>query len=221
MTTETRPELTAMPARIQALPVFRGYPVPWFVAWPNGPEGEPEFRTADGRKWHMAIREKLCWVCGRRLGVYHAFVLGPMCGITRRTSEPPCHRECAVWSAMNCPFLTRPRMVRREGNLPEGSIDAPGMPLDRNPGVALIWLTRNYKLDPIGEGRYLIIVGTPVEIEAYAEGRWATKEEVDASIESGLPHLRAAADADGPEAHKALDMHIATFRRMMAEVSTL
>src|SRR5437763_12378791 len=84
-----RAELTKLPDRIAALPVFRGYPVPWFVAYPNGPEGEPEFRTFDPKKWIAAVQEKRCWVCGQQLGAYLAFVLGPMCGITRTTSEPP------------------------------------------------------------------------------------------------------------------------------------
>ena len=47
-----RPELTPMPARIAELPVYRGYPVPWFVAYPEATKeepykGEPEFRIAD------------------------------------------------------------------------------------------------------------------------------------------------------------------------------
>ena len=32
-------------------------------------------------------------------------------------SEPPCHADCAVWSATNCPFLANPRAVRRGGKV--------------------------------------------------------------------------------------------------------
>jgi hypothetical protein len=210
--TETlRPELTGMPARIAALPVFRGYPVPWFVAYPNGPDGEPEFRTADGKKWIAAVKEKLCWVCGQPLGAYLVFVLGPMCGVTRTTSEPACHRECAEWSALNCPFLTRPHMVRREDNLPEGVIEPPGTSLRRNPGVTLLWCTRSFSLFRGPDRRFLIRVGDPLEVLCYAEGRRATRREVDESVAGGLPKLIELAKLDGEEAEADLVKKVVEF----------
>lgn len=208
---ELRPELTALPARIQALPVFRGYPVPWFVAYPNGQE-EPEFRAADGDKWLRAVKQRLCWVCGQSLGSYLAFVLGPMCGITRTTSEPACHRECAEWSIHNCPFLTRPHMTRRDANLPEGIIDAPGCPLHRNPGVTLLWIAHSFSLFRADDGRHLIRVGDPVEVECFAEGRRATRSEIDDSIAGGLPSLMELALAEGSEAVSALQEQVREFR---------
>lgn len=211
-TTETlRPELTALPARIAALPVFRGYPVPWFVAYPNGPEGEPEFRTADAKKWIAAVQQKLCWVCGQKLGSFLAFTLGPMCGVTRSTSEPAAHQECALWSIHNCPFLTRPHMVRREEGLPDGTVDAPGMPLHRNPGVTLLWMTRNFSLFRAPDRRYLIRVGDPIEVACFAEGRRATRQEVDESIAGGLPKLIELAKLDGPEAEADLCRQVEEF----------
>jgi hypothetical protein len=206
-----RPELTKLPERIAALPVFRGYPVPWFVYYPNGPDGEPEFRTADRKKWIEAVQQRLCWVCGQELGAYLAFVLGPMCGITRSTSEPPCHRECAEWSILNCPFLTRPHMVRREDNMPEGVVDPPGIGLKRNPGVSLLWTTRSFSLFRAADRRYLIRVGDPIEVGCFAEGRRASRQEVDESIAGGLPKLVEAAKLDGPEAEASLYQKIEEF----------
>src|SRR5262245_27063523 len=138
-----RVELEPMPGRIAQLPVDeRGYPVPWFVSWING---KPEFRAADQVKWYRAIRERRCWVCGNPLGVNLVFVAGPMCGINRTSAEPPCHLDCAQWSARNCPFLNNPRQVRRqdeEFNNEQLREQSPGMPICRNPGVAMLWIAR-------------------------------------------------------------------------------
>lgn len=183
-----------LPVRMQGLPVDdRGYVVPWFVAWHDG---KPEFRAMDGQKFVRAIREKMCWVCGQKLGINVCFVVGPMCGINRTSSEPPSHLECGQWSARNCPFLTNPRMVRREDdeinnqNLKE---NAAGIALTRNPGVAMLWITRQYDIFDDGRGGYLIQMGEPERVEWWACGRTATRDEVMASINSGIPNLEAIA----------------------------
>jgi hypothetical protein len=214
---ELRPELTTLPERIARLPVFRGYPVPWFVAYPNGPDGEPEFRTADAKKWIIAVQQKCCWVCGELLGHHLAFVLGPMCGITRTTSEPACHRECAEWSILNCPFLTRPHMERRDENLPEGTIDTPGTALRRNPGVTLLWMTHGFTLFRGPDRRFLIRVGDPVQVVCFTDGRKATRREVDQSVTSGLPALIELAQAEGPEAEEDLVRQVHEFEFYMPD----
>lgn len=191
-----RKELTdPMPARIAALPVSsRGYPVPWFVAWVNG---EPEFRAADQFKFIQAIRHSLCWVCGQQMGAYKTFVVGPMCGLNRTTSEPPAHSECAIWSTLNCPFLKNPNMVRREEGLPEGVEDPAGIMIKRNPGVTLLWTTKSFKLFNDGKGGALIHMGDAVVIDWFKLGRKATKEEIEEAIESGCPVIRNVAEAEG------------------------
>jgi hypothetical protein len=207
--------LATLPAHMRQLPVDeRGYVVPWFVAWVNG---KPEFRAADKSKFVRAIKEKLCWVCGSRLGVNLTFVAGPMCGINRTTSEPPCHRECAIWSAENCPFLLTPRMVRREDDFSLTVQDnVAGFGIRRNPGVAMLWHTRAYevfKADGGGEG-YLITMGEPDRVSWYSEGRPATRAEVVESIESGLPSLVAMAKTE-PGALEHLDRARARFEKWL------
>jgi hypothetical protein len=188
-----RPELTDPPPRIAKLPLDRrGYPVPWFVQWVNG---EPEFRAMDPAKWRAALQERRCWVCGERLGSYLAFVIGPMCAITRTTSEPPNHRECAQWSVVNCPFLSRPRMVRRQDALTEEwARNVAGEYIDRNPGVAAIWMTRRFTIFRDDRGKPLIQVGDPTAVEWWCEGHAATRAEVLASVTSGMPLLLAPAE---------------------------
>jgi len=188
-----RPELKDIPWRMLDLPIDeRGYPVPWFVEWIDG---KPEFRIMSPLKWKRAVREKLCWICGAKLRAYQVFVLGPMCGITRTTSEPPCHRECARWAARFCPFLARPHAKRRgeEELLEMGAASVGGNAIKRNPGVALLWCARDFEVWRPEAGGVLITVGEPISWEWWAEGRIATRAEVMESIRTGLPFLEAEA----------------------------
>lgn len=204
-----RPELAELPRHMRALPVDRrGYPVPWFVDWVNG---EPEFRAMDPDKWRYAMRVGACWVCGSPLGRHRVFVIGPMCAVNRVTSEPPSHADCAEWSAVNCPFLSRPHMVRREDDLSNSETlvaTAAGCPITRNPGVALLWYTTGgaYSTFHAGGGKMPLIHldADPDRVAWFAEGRPATRAEVEASIDSGLVILRETAKVDGPLALEAL-----------------
>jgi hypothetical protein len=197
------------------LPVDRrGFPVPWFVVWVNG---EPEFRVADAQKRTRAVIENRCWVCGDRLGRYKAFVIGPMCAVNRVSSEPPSHRDCGEYSARACPFLSQPDMVRRYDRLPAHA-DAPGIAVQRNPGVTLVWVTKDYVLKRVqreGGGGLLFRIGAPIETLWYAHGRPATRDEVLASFHSGLPLLQAVADEEGPKARAALDDMVNAARALL------
>jgi hypothetical protein len=208
---------------MQTLPVDgRGYPVPWFVQWVDG-EGQPvaagaagavpEFRAMDPAKWVRAVRDGVCWVCGDRLGRYKTFVIGPMCGINRTTAEPPCHTECAEWATRNCPFLSRPTMVRRADEVSQrGAAEVAGEMIARNPGVTLLWTTCRSTVFNDGQGRPLIEIGPPLEVRWYASGRVATRAEVAESVRTGLPLLREVAVAhDGPEGVAELERRAAAF----------
>lgn len=202
--TELRKELPPLPERVKRLGVDdRGYPVPWFVAWIDG---KPDFRVIGPGKLLRAVREKRCWVCGEPLGRYLSFVLGPMCAITRTTSEPANHHDCAVFAATACPFLTRPHMKRSVAELPEGVKDAAGFHLDRNPGCMAVWTCREFGIfHPYAGGQGVLFkVHEPTEVLWFAEGRAATRDEVDASIAGGFPFLLKMAETDGPEAIKDL-----------------
>lgn len=176
----------------------RGYVVPFFVAWIAG---KPDFRVADPMKLRRCIEDRLCWLCGGPLARYVAYVAGPMCGLNRTSAEPPSHLACAEYAAQVCPFLTMPKAQRREGNLPAHD-EMAGKALLRNPGVALVWVTRD-RLDPFQapaapgvNAGVLFHIGNPVDVKWFAEGRAATRAEVVASIESGLPALLEVAKLD-------------------------
>lgn len=190
-----------MPARIARLPRDRhDRPVPWFVAWVDD---APDFRVIGPGRLRDAIRFDLCWICGHRRGRNAAFVIGPMCVINRVSAEPGSHLDCAVYAAQACPFLTTPRMRRRDSRLPDGHADPAGMMIRRNPGVAVVWVSRTARPFPVGDG-VLFDVGDPVDVRWYAEGRPATRAEVLESIDTGLPLLLAEAEHDGADAVAAL-----------------
>lgn len=218
--THPKIDMTTLPARMQSLPIDeRGYVTPWFVAMVDG---KPEFRAMDPRKFIEAVRSKLCWVCGQKMGFNMAFVAGPMCGVNRTSSEPPCHYECATWSSKNCPFLANPRMVRREDEVINNQSlreNAAGCAITRNPGVAMVWVTRQYETWK-APGGFLIQMGDPEKVEWWREGREATYAEVLESFESGLPNLiNIARQEEGGIA--ALNRAVERFQKYMPAMVTL
>jgi hypothetical protein len=212
-----RNDLPDIPKRLRRRPIERGYPVPWFVAFVDG---HYDFRVIGSGKIKQAGIEKRCWICGDQIGVNLCFPIGPMCAINRISSEPPSHFECAEWSSRACPFLLNKEPERRTSNLPQGVVDAAGCPINRQPGVILLWVTNSYRIvqGSIGSERgnkgILFRVGDPVRTLWMREGREATREECLHSIESGYPILMDAARQDGAPAIQQLE-------KMRSEAFTL
>lgn len=191
-----------MPPRIARLPLnSQGYPISWFVAENEG--SRDDLRYADGEKRVDALRFGLCWVCGQKLGRHLAFPIGPMCTINRITSEPPCHIDCARYSARACPFMSRPQFQRRASELPDGYVAPPGFHNDRNPGIAVVWSTLGFRQFATlvgGPGR-LISLGNPIAVEWWRSGRPASRAAAQLALEDGLPLLRdECLKEDTPEA---------------------
>lgn len=183
-----------MPARMHKLPINdRGFPVPWFVA---KVKGEWDFRVVDPAKLLACVKNRRCWLCGEPLGQFLSFVIGPMCSINRVSSEPPSHRDCAEYAVRACPFLSKPAMRRNDKDLPEHGGIA-GNAVMHNPGATLIWVTKKYHPFNDEKGGLLFQIGPPVETIWYAEGRQASRDEITAAINKGLPLLRQEADGIG------------------------
>jgi hypothetical protein len=198
-----------VPDSIRELPVdpVRKMPVPWFVQWVDG---KPEFRAADQAKLIRAVREKLCWVCGQPLNNRVTFLIGPMCVVNRISAEPPSHPDCAIYSARACPFLSRPHMDRREAGLPPEATSQAGIMIKRNPGVTCLWTTRSPGFHLVRDGGGVLFrVLPPTAVTWWAEGRTASRAEVLASVESGLPILRGMAAEQGEPAQEALTLMLA------------
>lgn len=207
-----RQGLPEVPSRMRKLPVdARGYPIPWFVATLD--DGSRDFRVADGRKGELARAFGYCWVCGEIVGKFKTFVIGPMCAVNRVTAEPACHEECAIFSALACPFLTLPKARRNDANMPEGHANPGGEMITRNPGVSCLWTTLSYRVIDAGNG-LLYRLSEPTKAAFYTQKRLATRAEVLESIDSGYPILNQIAEREGPGA-------VAQLRRQYEEMLTL
>lgn len=210
--TAHRAGLPPMPQRIAKLPVdARGYPIPFFVSYVDD---VPDFRLADPAKLTQCTKEGLCWLCGQRLGAYGVFVVGPMCAVNRTTSEPPSHRECAEFAVQACPFLVHPDAHRRDANLPDDRQPPAGEMITRNPGVTVLWVTKDWSRYQVHQdGRTLIRLGDPSQVISWCQGRTASEDEIFASIETGLPALREICDREAnvisrTRAHAALTQDV-------------
>lgn len=166
----------------------RGYPIPWFTPIING---EPDFRAVLEGQAELAVALQCCWICGQPLRSPCAFVVGPMCAVNRVSAEPPSHIECAIYAAKACPFLSRPKAKRAP--TPETAVPPPGVMIERNPGVACVWITTSPSYAP---NVRLFGLGEPQRVLWYCHSRKATREEVMASIDSGLPSLRELAEGN-------------------------
>jgi hypothetical protein len=190
----------------------RGFPVPWFVSFING---KWDFVNLDPRKIVEAYHRKICFLCGEPLGQYKSFVIGPMCSINRVSSEPPAHADCAEFAVRACPFLARPNAKRNTAaHLAPDMTSVPGIAIEHNPGATLIWTTKTFKPERANDG-VLFALGEPVSVSWWAEGRKATRTEIDAAIAKGLPFLRKAAEDQGGDSPEVLDQYIERAKKLL------
>lgn len=170
----------------------RGRTIPWFVTETNE-KGEPDFVHIHPTRPTLAWAKDLCWICGGGLlNSKRSFVMGPMSLFSRICTEPPMHLDCARFAVQTCPFMLNPRRKRADTD-----IQSPGVPLDRNPGVNLIYRASSFKVRP-EDGGLVYLLGSPHRIEAWKEGRRATFDEFRESVETGIAELATKMDL-GPD----------------------
>jgi hypothetical protein len=72
--------------------------------------------------------------------------------------------------------------------------------IERNPGCTCLYETSAATKVSDGKGGWLIRLGHPDRVDWWAEGRQATRGEIQASIDGGFPILLDMAMKDGQEA---------------------
>ncbi|HXA78697.1 MAG TPA: hypothetical protein VNV41_16300 [Candidatus Acidoferrales bacterium] len=97
------PSRLVIPDFLTHLPVFNGLPVPFTQAIIDG---APDFRATDFLKVKLCAEEKLCAICGHRLGDYACFIGGPLSRENHLFSDPAMHPKCAEFAARICPFVS-------------------------------------------------------------------------------------------------------------------
>jgi len=99
-------ELPPLPARMQRRPRdARGFPIPFsqFI----DKDGKPDFRVLDDNKVRDCLSARLCGLCGQPMGQHIYFIGGNLCVRNGIFSDPPMHRECAVFALTACIHLNR------------------------------------------------------------------------------------------------------------------
>jgi len=93
-----------IPDFLKHLPVYRGYPVPYFV--PKDENGVYQLKYASAEKMNSCLTYHKCCVCFKPLnkGDYW-FISGPMGLQSQTDSHPPMHKCCAEYSLKVCPHL--------------------------------------------------------------------------------------------------------------------
>jgi hypothetical protein len=166
--------------RIKVLPRdSRGFPIPWFVKPEHDP---PDFRVLRDNASFKAHNLNICWICGQSLGSFKAHVLGPMGALQRSTTEAACHKTCAEFAAVACPFIANPNMNRSPRALPEGT-NTFEAELD-NPTFFCIYVMKG------AQHRYLSRQGNapvwhlqePVEVYWYRKGKLLDEEYVRTTL---------------------------------------
>lgn len=101
----------AIPQRMQDLPRYQQYVVPWIVPWTQDPEHGliPCFAANNEQRRNQAIIERTCPMCGLLLppkGETIAFLGDIECCKNRMFEEPAMHEECARFAAATCPWMS-------------------------------------------------------------------------------------------------------------------
>ena len=74
-----------IPQFLSHLRVYGNYPVPFVQMWI---EGKPDFRAVDPSKVESCVYDRLCAICGRRLGEFCFLIGGEAARVNDRETHP-------------------------------------------------------------------------------------------------------------------------------------
>lgn len=161
-----------IPGFLAHLPVYRGYPVPYFV--PKDENGVFQFKYASAQKMNNCVKYHKCCVCFKPLskGNYF-FISGPIGLSTQTDAHPPMHQSCAEFSLKGCPhiFIEKTNRTTEENSAADWQIRE--KPKD-------LFLVRAANFKPVyPDGRTLVIqYSKPTRVwrHTYEDGVLISKE---------------------------------------------
>lgn len=134
-----------LPARIAALPVCpkRKLPIPFITTIFE--DGTGDFSRINPAQVELAVKLRLCGVCGQHVGHWIAFLGGPYSASDNGAyTEPGLHEECAEWALKLCPYMLRQRVpYRGEPQEPVGVLTLYG---DKQDDGFVMQIARGYKV---------------------------------------------------------------------------
>lgn len=165
-----------IPAALEHLPRYGELPIPWTTPIIGG---RPSFRAVEPGRHNMAVRFRLCGICGRHIAAPpYAFMVGPFCFFERSVFGAPNHPECARYATQLCPHLARrdharhePPDAAREAGLALGTAELPGKP--ERIGIALAPSFGYQKNGPLRGVAYVSLPRGSFDVEwySYRDGR--------------------------------------------------
>jgi hypothetical protein len=106
------------------------------------------------------LRDKLCAICGRRLGEYCYFIGGPLSKKNRLFVDPAMHKHCAEFASKVCPFVSGQKQECSTQPINKNVARIEEMVSVVRPEVMYILKTRTEKFKPTrGNGRLMIQAG--------------------------------------------------------------
>lgn len=92
-----------IPKHLEGRPRWRGLPIPYIALIKD--DGEPDFRVTNEINRRVVMLERLCQLCGNKMGKHLFFVGGPMAAKANRYFEPQAHLDCVIYAMQVCPFI--------------------------------------------------------------------------------------------------------------------
>lgn len=155
-----------MPAAIARRPRHAGLPIPWFVQ--QVPVDFGKLRPMAAARAHEL---RLCWWCGEpRYEKRMCFLVVPHSAVTRVSTTPPGHPECARWAV---------RLLQDD---------------------TLVVHASGYELVDTDEGGVVFGMTGILGIEWWLKGQRATPVEAMQALDAALPELEKMAQSAGEEA---------------------
>ena len=100
----SKPNL-AMPASLARRPQYRGMPIPYMS--PIGRDGVPLFSVDNEVLKLEVMHQRLCGLCGEKLGQWIGFIGDMDCMLDRIFEQPGMHIDCLQYAASICPYIAR------------------------------------------------------------------------------------------------------------------